>query len=220
MDFIRIQDLEIECIVGMRPRERHQKQPVRLSLALGLNLAKAGLSGRILDTIDYSRVADTVASLLHFRQYRLIEMATEEISAMLFGCYPVLEQIRIRLEKPEALKGRALGTSVEIERSRAAFALTPESKTQSRFETLLETEEAGLYLLRAEPGQGLEFTPPRWERHVHWLVSGELLTGREPMAAGQPQEGSRPIVCENPGGGVAVVFCCACQAPTQPTGAA
>lgn len=215
MDFIRINELEIECIVGMRPRERHQKQPVRLSLALGLNLSKAGRSGRILDTIDYSRVADDVASLLKFRQYRLIEMATEEMSAMLFGCYPALEQIRIRLEKPEALKGRALGTSVEIERSRAAFPGATSSAGQAPIETLLETEEAGLYLLRIAAGQRLEFDDPRWERRIQWLISGAVSSEQLALQVGQPRESAQRQAFENQEGSSAVVFCCVCQAGGQ-----
>ncbi|MDX2053469.1 MAG: dihydroneopterin aldolase [Polyangiaceae bacterium] len=215
MDFIRVNELEIECIVGMRPRERHQKQPVRLSLALGLNLAKAGRTGRILDTIDYSRVADDVGSLLRFRQYRLIEMATEEISAMLFGCYPVLEQIRIRLEKPEALKGRALGTSVEIERSRADFPSAGINENNPSVRTLLETDEAGLYLLRLNSGQTLKFEDPRWERRVQWLLAGEVRCGGGPLVLGEPCESTQALAFENVDASVATVFCCACQAGAQ-----
>src|SRR5262245_34676097 len=107
MDEIRIEALELSCIVGVRRRERRKKQLVRLDLTLGLDVSKAGQTGRIALTCDYSRVADEVTELLRFRAYRLIEVATEELAAMLFGVHPMLQQVDIRLEKPGALANRA-----------------------------------------------------------------------------------------------------------------
>jgi dihydroneopterin aldolase len=177
MDTIRIEGLEIDCIVGLRPHERRRRQPVRIDLALGLDLSVAGQSGRIGHTADYSRVADEVTLLLRFREYQLIEMATEELCAMLLGLHPMLERVEIRLEKPSALRGRARGASVEVRRDRAQLPRREELAPYGLHEYLLETHEARLSLLRVAPGQKLPIDAGDAKRQVEWLVAGELVRG-------------------------------------------
>ena len=121
MDFILIEGLELDCIVGLRPVERRRPQRVRLDLSLGLEVAAAGRSGRIALSCDYDRVTEEVMALLRFREYRLVESATEELAAMLFGIYPALLQAEIRLDKPTALRGRAYSTGVRVTRRREQF---------------------------------------------------------------------------------------------------
>ena len=64
MDTIRIDALELDCIVGLRPLEREREQRVRLDLALGLDLSAAGKSGRIAQTLDYDEIAEEVVAQL------------------------------------------------------------------------------------------------------------------------------------------------------------
>jgi dihydroneopterin aldolase len=127
MDTIRISRLELSCIVGVRPAERRRRQRIALTLELELDLSRAGRSGRIAQTVDYSLVAEEIALLLEFREYRLIEMATEEIAAMILGVHPAVERAHVSLEKPEALRGRAAHASVSVSRSRTAPRVTPRS---------------------------------------------------------------------------------------------
>ncbi|MGC4020340.1 MAG: hypothetical protein QM793_14685 [Muricomes sp.] len=39
MDLIRIEGLELRCIVGLRTYERHRPQPISLDIALGLKIS-------------------------------------------------------------------------------------------------------------------------------------------------------------------------------------
>jgi FolB domain-containing protein len=87
MDVVRIHRLELDCIVGIRPQEREHRQRVRLDIALHADLSQAGRLGRISLTADYDRVAHEVTALLGFRHYHLIEMAAEEVAAMLLGIH-------------------------------------------------------------------------------------------------------------------------------------
>src|SRR5678816_1049027 len=146
MDLIRIRGLEIDCIVGVRPLEREREQRVHIDLALGMDLSPAGRTGRIALTCDYDEIAEEVIALLRFRRYHLIEMATEEITAMLLGVHPALEMVDIRLDKPAALDGRARAASVEVTRTRTDFPRTTRPAPFGEVHTLLETREAGLYL--------------------------------------------------------------------------
>ena len=107
MDWIRVEGLAVRCIVGLRSYERHREQPIDLDVALGLDLSGAGRTGRIGESADYSRVADETAAILRFREYRLLEVAAEELAAYLFAAHPTVRQVALKLGKPEALGGRA-----------------------------------------------------------------------------------------------------------------
>jgi len=157
MDLIRVVGLELRCIVGLRSYERHREQPLHVDISLGLDLSTAGRSGLIGDSVDYSMVADGITSLLRFREYRLLEVAAEEATALLFGSHSVIQQVSLRLDKPEALAGRARSAAVEITRSRGAFGATEEPTPFGGRVELLRTPEAVVERIRIAPGEKVVF---------------------------------------------------------------
>jgi len=202
MDTIRITGLELDCIVGVRPAERRRRQRVRLSIELGVELARPAHSSRMKESVDYSVVVEEVASLLRFRQYRLIETATEEIAAMLFGTHPPALSVAVTLEKPEALRGRAAHGAVSIARQRASFASV--EHTFGMEEILLETSEATLGLFSVAPGRSLASIAAEPRRRLGWLVTGQLGGASHHDAEVLPE-----ILAEtNHGSERAIVFCC------------
>jgi dihydroneopterin aldolase len=186
MDVIRINTLELACIVGVLPRERWRQQIVRIDLSLMLDLSHAGRSGRIMQTCDYAQVADELSALLKFHEYKLVEVATEELAAMLFGLHPIVQGVAIQLEKPAALGGRARSCAVHIERRRLDFPASREDTSYGERSVLLETHEAGLYLLSIEPGNSLEPDSEPSLRRLSWLASGELHQGDSRLSATEP----------------------------------
>jgi 7,8-dihydroneopterin aldolase/epimerase/oxygenase len=212
MDEIRIEGLELACIVGVRPSERRRKQKVRLDVRLLLDVAQAGRTGRIGLTCDYSRVVDEVARLLRFREYRLVEVATEELAAMLFASHPLLEQVDIRLEKPQVFQGRARSASVRVHRERTQFPSVVMRQAFGAIEIRLETHEAGLYVLDVEPGRNLASFEPA-PRELAWVTAGEIAVGARSHGVGEVL--SVLAGAENRGPEPARVF--VCRAPLVPT---
>ena len=217
VDRILIEALEVECIVGVRPLERRRKQVVRLDLALSLDLSGAGKTGRITDTVDYARIADEVSGLLRFREYQLIEVATEELAAMLFGVHPMLQALQIRLEKPEALRGRARSASVEVQRSRAQFPVQVSRSHAGEHEVLLSTHEARLEIFWLDPAATWEVSGSASGRHLEWSVAGDLTRDGSPLDR-DPRErvttlGSRYA---NRGVAAAALFRCECLISANP----
>lgn len=157
MDLIRIAGLELRCIVGLRSYERRREQPLHADVSLGLDLSTAGRSGKISDSVDYSDVADAITALLRFREYKLLEVAAEEVCALLFATYPAIQQVSLRLDKPEALAGRARSAAVEIKRSRGAFGATEEPTSYGGRTELLKTPEAVVERYRVESGSSVSF---------------------------------------------------------------
>lgn len=215
MDLIKIRGLEIDCIVGVRPLEREREQRVHIDLALGMDLSKAGRTGRIALTCDYDEIAEEVIAMLRFRRYHLIEMATEELTAMLLGVHPALDRVDIRLDKPAALDGRARAASVEITRTRAAFPGSRRGASFGATDVVLETREAGLYLFSIDPSK--PFGPARAGagRILEWVVSGDLardgvVLPRHVPSTLDAEDGSRRLGYTNAGAEPAVLFRCIC----------
>ena len=197
MDVIRIHRLELDCIVGIRPSEREVEQRVRLDLGLHADVSQAGRTGRISLTADYDQVAHEVAALLSFRRYHLIEMAAEEVAAMLLGIHASVQRVDVRIEKPGALAGRARAASVEVKRQRRDFPRSLERQGHGSREQLLDTREARLELVRIEPEQQLHESPEASAEALYWLLSG-LVQGDQGLLSARLPEGASHSSSDSP----------------------
>jgi FolB domain-containing protein len=209
-DRIHVHELRIDCIVGVNPHERTTPQPLLLDLELGLDTGEAAYSGRIAATCDYSRVVDEVETLLGFRRYRLLEMAAEEVAAMLFGVHRVLDSVRVRLSKPLALEGRARAASVEIQRTRADFIAMRERSEFGEVEILYQSREAGLYLLHVDAGREIPAHYHERMQELEWLIAGAIERDGERLNGFAPVEWpkGRAHRYVNVGDQRATLFCC------------
>jgi hypothetical protein len=153
-------------------------------------------------------VAEEIQTLLRFRAYRLVEMATEELSAMLFAAHPALEELEIRLEKPEALRGRAAAGGVSVTRTRASFPLTRRTFVGGYADRVLETHEATLDLVTLAPNAS--YAPPP-ARRVAWLTAGSLAGTRAPVDPGEALRVEPPFEASDDGASFFV-----CEAATSP----
>jgi FolB domain-containing protein len=209
-DAIRIRDLEVGCMIGINPDERTREQPLFVQVELRIDLAAAGRSAVIGDTCNYDRVADEIATLLKFRRYRLLETAAEEVSAMLLAVHPRVTAVRLRLDKPEALRGRAASAGVEVRRRPVDYPRYHEPARFGTIEVVLETAEARLYLLHIDPGATLSSQQRRITRELAWHVRGEVARCGEKLVGLAPVIWSKGQVPDhvNTGTGVATLFCC------------
>jgi FolB domain-containing protein len=154
MDCVEIRGLSCRCIIGIRARERRVPQRVRLDLELSLDLERAGKSGRIAHTVDYSRATTEIIALLKFRCYSLLEVAAEECAGWLFAAYPSVQSLALSILKPQALAGQAESGGVRITRQRP---LEP-ARVETEFgfvQSQLETSEAVISLVGLDAGKSL-----------------------------------------------------------------
>ena len=208
-DKIQISGLSIDCIVGINKEERGREQPLVVDIELELDIQLAGHTGRIADTCNYDNVATHVTSLCRFRRYQLLEMAAEETAAMLLGIHPV-ESVSLSLFKPRALQGRARNVAVRVTRDRHDYPKQYEPTDFGQVDILLETAEAGLYLLHVDPGKSIPSHYHRVMRELEWVVGGKL------ERDGRSLHGAEPVVWpknqvhtyKNVGGERATLFCC------------
>lgn len=99
---------------------------------------------------------------------------------MLFATYPLIGQVRLRLDKPEALAGRARCASVEITRSRGAFDSTEEPTEFGARTEVLRTSEGLVEQLSVAPGRcvALQDEHDRLETVVQGVGQGRFVVAR------------------------------------------
>ena len=118
MDRILIIDLSTRCIIGVRERERREKQDVVINLAISADLRPAGQHDRLEETVDYSVLKDRILDMVEQSQYGLIEALAEAIAALCLE-HPAVAQVQVRVDKPAALRfARSVGVEITRERTK------------------------------------------------------------------------------------------------------
>ena len=115
MDKVFIENLEIETIIGIFGWEREVKQIVRISLEMSFDISKAGKSDNIDDALDYKKIGKSIVNLVENSSFFLVEKMAEEIASLVLTNEQI-EEIKLRVEKPGALRG-SKSVGVEILRS-------------------------------------------------------------------------------------------------------
>ena len=118
-DSIRLTGLTFYGYHGVLPEERQLGQRFVVDLDLILDLAPAGLSDNLNDTVNYSELYRLVRDVVEGAPRTLLESVAEQISAAVLQ-QSGAEAVRVRVTKPWApVKGMAAGeVSVEILRPR------------------------------------------------------------------------------------------------------
>lgn len=116
MDAIRLKNLELPCRIGAQPQERAAPQNITATVALELDLRKAGKSDRLSDTLDYAELVKQIKAGAANRSFSLLEALAERIAQICLSHCKV-SAVRVSVAK----RGRAaLPVTAEVEISRPA----------------------------------------------------------------------------------------------------
>ena len=115
-DRILIRDLVVSCIIGTNKEEREHKQTVSINLAIETDLAPAGSSDRLEDTLDYRALKNRIVAHVEASECLLIERMAAEIADLCLR-EPLARAATVRVDKPGALT-KAKSVAVEIRRER------------------------------------------------------------------------------------------------------
>lgn len=117
-DRIHLRDLVLSCTIGVHADERKKKQKVVLHLTLFADLAKAGRSDRLEDTVDYEAIRNQVAQIVQESHFCLLERLGGEIARVCLSNHRV-RAVKVCVEKPSALiSTRSVGIEIYRERKR------------------------------------------------------------------------------------------------------
>jgi FolB domain-containing protein len=184
-DWIRIHGLEVDCVVGVYPRERGIPQQLRLDVDLCLDTEAAARRERLRDSVDYAALSAQLAFLLRSCRFGLLETAGQALCSYLLAPpapgerRAQLSHARVTLTKPTALGGRAV-PSIEIGRDADWVQLTHENKPFGTVDVIHETRTLGIYRLNIAPGNEIPL-------HVHGVMEeSEMVIGSGLLCQGKP----------------------------------
>lgn len=116
MDRILIKDLSTRCLIGVNAEERRDKQDIIINLILWIDLAQAGKSDALEDTLDYSTLKKSIVSMVDESAYYLVEALAQHIADLCLADTRV-KKARVLVEKPTALRfARSVGVEITRER--------------------------------------------------------------------------------------------------------
>jgi FolB domain-containing protein len=118
-DRIELRGLRLAGVVGVLPHEQAQAQPLELDLDLGLDLAPAGRSDDLADTVDYGAVCTTVEAVVGASSFALLEALAERVAAAVLDADARLVDVTVSVRKLRPPVAQQLDTSgVRITRTR------------------------------------------------------------------------------------------------------
>jgi dihydroneopterin aldolase len=168
-DFISIEGLDVECIIGLYEHERITQQHVIVGITMAVDANESAEQERLEATVDYEWVSSQIAFILKVGRFRLLETAALTICRALL-LKPVLgegraniESVDLTLRKPGALLGRGV-PSLRMLRQGSDLSFARENRAFGTVDVIQETRDAGFYRLNVLPGHGID-------RHVHQQMS-------------------------------------------------
>ncbi len=118
-DKITLKNMKFYGYHGVLPEEQEKGQYFFIDVEMVADLKKAGQTDNLEETIDYSRVFETVREIAENRKYRLIERLGDSISREILSTYEGIDELTIRIRKPDAPMGGELDwAEIEIKRSK------------------------------------------------------------------------------------------------------
>jgi FolB domain-containing protein len=189
MDRIDLNGFTVDCVIGTYPSERHNPQPLRLDLSLGLSTEPAARKEALSASVDYAVLAGQLGFLLRSCDFRMLETAAHALARYLLAPPALgerraqIEWVGLRLTKPLALQGVAV-PSLYIERDRSWVEIAHEHKPFGVVDIIHETRDASIYRLNVAPGAQIPLHVHRVMRESEMVLSDGLLCQREPAPLG------------------------------------
>ncbi len=100
-DLVSVRNLAVRAVIGVHAWEREVEQTLFVSVEMATDVRKAAATDVLADALDYSAVAETIATVLREGRFRLIETAAERVAERLLADLPV-RSLRLEVRKPIA----------------------------------------------------------------------------------------------------------------------
>ena len=118
-DRVVLSGMAFQARHGVHHWEKVEAQRFEVDVELSLDVQRAGLDDDLTDTVDYGSVYDIVRQVVELRTFNLIEALAEAIAREILGGDARVEEVVVRVRKPEVRLGGPLDyAGVEIRRVR------------------------------------------------------------------------------------------------------
>ncbi len=117
-DKIIAQGMQFFGCHGVLPEEKKKPQPFVVDVEMSLDLAPAGRSDNLADTVSYDEVFHTVRRIVENCSFNLIEALAETIAEKLLSDFAV-QEVEVTVYKPQApVEGKFNYFAIKIKRFR------------------------------------------------------------------------------------------------------
>ncbi len=104
---------------GLLAEEKRLGQRFYISLDCRIDLRKAGETDDLHQTVSYDKLAEIVSTISANTRFKLIEAFAEAIAREILATFPLIESLKVRVDKPSAPVPAILDEiAIEIERHR------------------------------------------------------------------------------------------------------
>ncbi len=118
-DCLVLRGLRVMALCGALPEERVRPQPFELDVDIGADLAPAGCSDNLADTVDYGVVAAAVEAVVEGEQFTLMETLAQRVAEACLAGDPRVQWVTVEVRKLRPPVPQHLSTSgVRITRRR------------------------------------------------------------------------------------------------------
>ncbi len=101
-DMIFITGLLVHAHHGVMRHEKKVGQQFVIDLELAIDLAQAGASDKLVDTVSYSSIVEAATRAFTAKSFRLVEAAAEAIADEVLASFPRVASARVTVHKPHA----------------------------------------------------------------------------------------------------------------------
>ena len=111
VDLIELRGLQVTGICGALPEERERAQPLEIDLDVEADLAPAGWSDDLGDTIDYGALCHVVVAVVENGEPQLLEHLAAKIAGAVIGMDARVLAVTVAVRKLRPPVPHALATS-------------------------------------------------------------------------------------------------------------
>ena len=101
-DMIFVTGLLVHAHHGVMAHEEQVGQRFVIDLELAIDLAPAGRSDKLADTVSYSAIVEAATRAFTRESFRLVEAAAAAVAEALIVAFPQVVSVRVTLHKPHA----------------------------------------------------------------------------------------------------------------------
>jgi dihydroneopterin aldolase len=112
VDLVSVRDLSVQAVIGVYDWEREIDQTLVFTVEMAADVRVSARHDALGDALDYSAVAQTIASVVRDGRFRLIETAAERVAERLLTDHPVA-WLRLEVRKPIAGGGYTAAVTIE-----------------------------------------------------------------------------------------------------------
>lgn len=183
LSIVRVENLRLRAFIGFIDWETEKLQDVIISFSFKYDTALASKTDDVRHAVDYKQITKGIIDFVDHQSFHLIEAMAEKIFSFIQGSGAALQDIKVKVEKPHALRF-ADNVLVEIEGedryNTAVIALGSNINSEENFnKALMQLQQFGFVMQRSA---FIKTKPLKFEDQPEFLNGAVLFNTRKSLS--------------------------------------